>query len=1068
MNGTITKLCKRGWGLPFLAALILLCCGGVQLQAQSDPCKTDTLRLNTGWNHLTNSLDGVGVYSNFWKVIADPSPNTTEPRPAITIPTYVAWAAALPNSRWMSSYPSASNDTNGTYTFQACFCIGQNPGKVKFVGDLLADDRARVYINGTLIGSTPLTYAFVSPATHLDVDLTQYVKVGKNCIEIEVDNTGNVAMGFDLAGYVTATNNLAFDKPQCCDRSGSIIGMKFWDKNCNGKQDVGDVGLLGWTIKATNGVNTWTTTTDALGNYYFTNLPAGNYTVSEVNQVGWTQSYPTGAGTYSVALLAGQVISNRDFGNCRNQEPTDGCFLTQRDSIWCVTDATGAIAYNYRFDIKSLIGCNGSLSAAVAVASPAGVSVSPATFPVSNAWSTQNLNIYGPGAVAGATVKLVVTVCCKTPGAQDVCCTDTITVKLPDCHPVQQGCFQIVEDSVYCKEGPNGQSIYGWCFKVKNLSNCPATYFTFYGPAGITVNPVTIVLGYLAPGATSGSFCVQISGPMAVPGPLVLNGVMCNRERTCCCDGSITIKLPDCKKHGCCDDFLKRFGKLTHSASSNGNTTVNGWMAAAGPGGTPIIKVEATLANLSINGLPAYGYFVNGTIANPFGFTTGVMTPYGNELIWPTIGGGVAMNFPTPFNLRLKFQPMAPGVWKDVVRYCIRFRFTDKNCITCDTVICFSRIRYKFIIWTDISHLKAGEKGSSLLSSGAPGIDGHLVGSDSAALALTLPSFPAELGAGHYVGLSISANDANLTGANASGYSFLTANGMATSEFDAQAGSSISLGLSYDDFGTKNAIEHELGFRYVLDSDPLDTLEESVSLVIRRESLTGGDVLGSAGSNLRSVKTYALHLENANGSKEPIDRLVLGTSGGTTILAVGPTANDTTVAIGFRANPSGGRAAVEVRGEAVGIDPGTSQNPIYVTLAGVQGNPTVHFATYNSVGQLISEGDLILSESLPSSVTRDGSEGSGTTGTTMLEQSFPNPATHSATINFHLDAAASSVSLVLNDAAGRQVVRLIDAESLAAGEHAVYLNADGLATGTYYYTISVGDHRETRAMQIVK
>src|SRR5438309_5990615 len=75
-----------------------------------------------------------------------------------------------------------------------------------------------------------------------------------------------------------------------------------------------------WTIQLINPSNQQvlaTTTTDANGRYQFVNLAAGNYTVAEVQQQGWTQRgpVPVPPGTYSETLAAGQAVYQQDFGN---------------------------------------------------------------------------------------------------------------------------------------------------------------------------------------------------------------------------------------------------------------------------------------------------------------------------------------------------------------------------------------------------------------------------------------------------------------------------------------------------------------------------------------------------------------------------------------------------------------------------------------------------------------------------------------------------------------------------------------------------------------------------------
>jgi hypothetical protein len=101
-------------------------------------------------------------------------------------------------------------------------------------------------------------------------------------------------------------------------------GMKFNDLDKDGVKDPGEPGLPGWTIKlsGTDGrgqaVNL-TRITDVNGNYFFS-VPPGAYTISEVGQTSWIQSYPPG-GVWPVTLVSGQVHMGNDFGNWFNPEP---------------------------------------------------------------------------------------------------------------------------------------------------------------------------------------------------------------------------------------------------------------------------------------------------------------------------------------------------------------------------------------------------------------------------------------------------------------------------------------------------------------------------------------------------------------------------------------------------------------------------------------------------------------------------------------------------------------------------------------------------------------------------
>jgi hypothetical protein len=98
-----------------------------------------------------------------------------------------------------------------------------------------------------------------------------------------------------------------------------IMGQKVNDVNCNGKIDTNEPTNTG-------GGAAVSTVTDANGFYYFNNLAAGTYTISEVAQAGWTQSMPGGSGSYTVTVSSGlygfnqSEVIRKDFANCKKHE----------------------------------------------------------------------------------------------------------------------------------------------------------------------------------------------------------------------------------------------------------------------------------------------------------------------------------------------------------------------------------------------------------------------------------------------------------------------------------------------------------------------------------------------------------------------------------------------------------------------------------------------------------------------------------------------------------------------------------------------------------------------------
>ena len=98
---------------------------------------------------------------------------------------------------------------------------------------------------------------------------------------------------------------------------GTINGEIFSDVNGNGTLDGGEAGLAGWTINLLNSSNSVvaTTTTVSGGDYTFTGVPAGSYTLQEQVQPGYLQTAPAAPGTIPVTIAAGQTINNLNFGD---------------------------------------------------------------------------------------------------------------------------------------------------------------------------------------------------------------------------------------------------------------------------------------------------------------------------------------------------------------------------------------------------------------------------------------------------------------------------------------------------------------------------------------------------------------------------------------------------------------------------------------------------------------------------------------------------------------------------------------------------------------------------------
>ena len=109
---------------------------------------------------------------------------------------------------------------------------------------------------------------------------------------------------------------------------GALSGTKWHDLDQDGTRDGGEPGLAGWTIYVDENGNGErdggepSATTGGDGSYQIDDLEAGTYTVREVLQNGWQQTFPAG-GSHTVSVDAGETTTGVDFGNAQNPQSAD-------------------------------------------------------------------------------------------------------------------------------------------------------------------------------------------------------------------------------------------------------------------------------------------------------------------------------------------------------------------------------------------------------------------------------------------------------------------------------------------------------------------------------------------------------------------------------------------------------------------------------------------------------------------------------------------------------------------------------------------------------------------------
>ncbi|MBF6641155.1 carboxypeptidase regulatory-like domain-containing protein, partial [Flavobacterium sp. J49] len=159
-----------------------------------------------------------------------------------------------------------------------------------------------------------------------------------------------------ISKYGTSSSSVQICGPSCIQNLGSIGNFVWNDTNANGIQDSGETGIAGVTVQLLNSSNVViaTTTTNANGNYLFSGLIAGTYTVtfstpncylsspastpiSTVNN-----SDAVGGVVSNIVLAVGQNITYVDAGFYLPSPPQVLCYQTATwNPVSCQYDVTG-------------------------------------------------------------------------------------------------------------------------------------------------------------------------------------------------------------------------------------------------------------------------------------------------------------------------------------------------------------------------------------------------------------------------------------------------------------------------------------------------------------------------------------------------------------------------------------------------------------------------------------------------------------------------------------------------------------------------------------------------------
>ncbi len=840
------------------------------------------------------------------------------------------------------------------------------------------------------------------------------------------------------------------------------------------------------------------------GVYGLQRTPATGNTVANVQSTGYFIDLNAVAGTQDKTQI-GDVDVFRDA--CGSSVPTAPCSEVRVAAKVIQNGAVGGPCC-YNVQISNTLANYWTNVTAQAI-SP-GFTFGSATVPAG--WSLTNsgtlANWMPPGAFVPVRVTDSLILCISSMtnppqkveivwhGANGEVCRDTLTFDCSKAVPPIPPCA-IVQDSILnCTQANQGAYTYQYCIKIKN--NSPFSQSPYFYPAenlliwsstpNVNVSPGSFTFAPVPFGGSTGLLCVTFSGTGVTPGAPICIVVQLHGAKNaqgdgyqwCCPPDTVCFTLPPCKD--CCEGFKKSFSNpnglppfsLTTNGAGVATLTTNLTSAPS-----PIVKFTATIVSADIKRFGGNKYCQNtawlsasGDIINPQPlvgvlpltttppqFASAPPAPY-REAIWGVVPSGYAMTN-TPFALQMQFPaPPTPifGCY-DSLRICVRFTYTDVNCRTCDTLICFQIRRVGKWIYHDVGTVDIGVIKMTSKTQGTLTVD--------------IPKLPA----GFSPEDGIRVNRLVLEGG--SGIRLTSFDGkpapnfVGTKSVSLANGDQASVALVYDNYADQRTFDNLLTYTFVQVSNPQDTMTETVHILATVPGASAGDVFAKDDSSAvpGNVRTYALYFANRNQSKTVVHEGKLTVSDGNRILAMGPFEDTASVSYSAMNSALDGKARLYPKGSPWFVDGpeckiayGSVIRPIYLTIAGNTGKTVVvHYTTSDENGGLLTSDSVMLSD--PLTIVRKN-DPSAMRPSGYLYPPYPNPSSGSTTVQFHLESA-DHVTVVVMNLLGNEVARIVDNEFFSNGEHVFTFNPGTLSSGEYILRMQTTSGAQSQTLQIL-
>ncbi|MBK6290336.1 MAG: hypothetical protein IPF59_01080 [Ignavibacteria bacterium] len=555
---------------------------------------------------------------------------------------------------------------------------------------------------------------------------------------------------------------------------------------------------------------------------------------------------------------------------------------------------------------------------------------------------------------------------------------------------------------------------------------------------------------------------------------LVINGQVICRD-------SVLRDLPPCPTEppsDCCKEFIRRVDHTKLTYNNAGNVSLTATMTA---GPAPIKQFSATIVSVQrrtvCNNVPSawqrcFGDILSGAITPTLAPGPLLLQLYSREAQW---GPGECISFMQGAGVQLNMLfPAPPASFKcfDTLIFAIRYSFTDCKCVTCTDLVYDTIVRkYAFVPWDHSgwtggpkwTGVKHGVKGAEEAQADTATTMSVVMQDDTkGTLWIVNPARPdntttmqgAEvicIGA-PLVSLKSGATDGIMTGSTG----FIAV--------DAPPGTTLGVDLVVDNSAKLKQFPVDVRYLYTDASGSGQEFSETVRYIARVPGAAPDVVAGDPTTKPKNVRTYAITFTNANGYNARVAAVRLRASDSVRILAVGPASEDASSALlALIANDNDGHSVSAALNGLAGIEPGTSVQPIYLMLSGIEGATVdLGFASYDMAGGLISEGTFTLSDPI-SKVNGGGND----RPSLQINSVVPNPAGSQVTVALTLDQPTTDAELIVTDIRGTTLLTLLH-RPLDEGNHVVQADVHSLPQGSYTIVLRTPHGVYSQPLRIVR